>query len=123
MFSDNLRSIRKSKGISQEALAAELGVVRQTVSKWEKGLSVPDAQLLISLSEYLEVSVSTLLGKTMQHDDVVPDQDEIAKQLERLNYQISDRATKSHHRWRIAKIIVVTILAVVLLMMVLSYSR
>ena len=41
MFQNNLKALRKEKGITQEELAARLNVVRQTVSKWEKGLSVP----------------------------------------------------------------------------------
>ena len=62
MFQDNLKALRKKKGITQEELAARLNVVRQTVSKWEKGLSVPDSELLIRLAEILEVPVSRLLG-------------------------------------------------------------
>lgn len=58
MFGENLKTLRKQKGFSQEELAARLHVVRQTVSKWEKGLSVPDADALIRLAEVLEVSVS-----------------------------------------------------------------
>ena len=62
MFSENLKAYRKAKGLTQEELAVRLHVVRQTVSKWEKGLSVPDADLLVRLAEVLEVSVSQLLG-------------------------------------------------------------
>ena len=58
MFSENLKAYRKAKGLTQEELAVRLHVVRQTVSKWEKGLSVPDADLLVRLAEVLEVSVS-----------------------------------------------------------------
>ena len=50
MLSENIKTIRKSKGLSQEELAVKVNVVRQTVSKWEKGLSVPDSEMLISLS-------------------------------------------------------------------------
>ena len=53
MLSENIKTIRKSKGLSQEELAVKVNVVRQTVSKWEKGLSVPDSEMLISLSEAL----------------------------------------------------------------------
>ena len=49
MLSENLKNLRKAKGFSQEELAARLHVVRQTVSKWEKGRSVPDAELLVRL--------------------------------------------------------------------------
>ena len=65
MLSENIKTIRKSKGLSQEELAVKVNVVRQTVSKWEKGLSVPDSEMLISLSEALETPVSTLLGETV----------------------------------------------------------
>ena len=66
MLNENIRNLRKAKGISQEELAIKLNVVRQTVSKWEKGLSVPDSSMLISLAEELDTSVSTLLGETIQ---------------------------------------------------------
>lgn len=62
MFGENLKTLRKQKGFSQEELAARLHVVRQTVSKWEKGRSVPDADALIRLAEVLEVSVSVAAG-------------------------------------------------------------
>ena len=65
MLSENIKTIRKSMGLSQEELAVRLHVVRQTISKWETGLSVPDAELLIALSEILETPVSTLLGETV----------------------------------------------------------
>ena len=55
MFSENLKTLRKQKGFSQEELATRLHVVRQTISKWEKNLSVPDADTLIRLAEILEV--------------------------------------------------------------------
>ena len=62
MFGDNLKKARKDKGLSQEALAEKINVVRQTISKWEKGLSIPDGDMLIKLSQVLEVPVETLLG-------------------------------------------------------------
>ena len=46
MLSDNIKTLRKSKGLTQEELANRINVVRQTVSKWEKGYSVPDAEML-----------------------------------------------------------------------------
>lgn len=69
MLSENIKSVRKSKGLSQQELAVKLNVVRQTVSKWEQGLSVPDSDLLIALSEALETPVSTLLGETIVETD------------------------------------------------------
>lgn len=62
MIGENIKKYRQQKGLSQEELAMKLNVVRQTVSKYEKGLSVPNANILIKLSEILEVSVNTLLS-------------------------------------------------------------
>lgn len=62
MFHENLKALRKDRGLSQEELAVRLNVVRQTISKWEKGLSVPDAAMLIRLAEVLDTTVSRLLG-------------------------------------------------------------
>ena len=66
MLNENLKAIRKSKGLSQQELAIRLNVVRQTISKWEQGLSVPDSDMLLTLSEALETPVSVLLGETIE---------------------------------------------------------
>ena len=90
MLSENIKAIRKSKGLSQEELAIKLNVVRQTISKWEQGLSVPDADLLISISEVLETPVSTLLGETV----ATPTEDglkAITEKLEVINLQLARR--------------------------------
>ena len=63
MLNENIKAIRKSKGLSQQELAIKLNVVRQTISKWEQGMSVPDSDMLISISEVLETPVSILLGR------------------------------------------------------------
>ena len=94
MFGDNLKNIRKSKGLSQEELAIRLSVVRQTVSKWENGLSVPDSQLLIKIAEVLDTSVSVLLGEEV----ITEEQSElkaIAEKLEIINRQLAERNEKS----------------------------
>ena len=70
MLSENIKAIRKSKGLSQQELAVKLNVVRQTISKWEQGLSVPDSDLLVALSKALETPVSTLLGETVAESEV-----------------------------------------------------
>ena len=90
MLNENMKTLRKSKGLSQEELAVKLHVVRQTVSKWEQGLSVPDAGMLISISEVLETPVSTLLGETVAEtraDDVRA----ISGKLEVINLQLAHR--------------------------------
>ena len=85
MFHENLKNIRKQKGFSQEQLAVRLNVVRQTVSKWETGNSVPDAELLIKLGEVLNVSVSDLLGKKIEIPDGKDELEVVALELSKLN--------------------------------------
>ena len=92
MLSENIKAARKSKGLSQQELAVKLNVVRQTVSKWEQGLSVPDSDLLISLSEVLEIPVSTLLGETVVETEV-DRLKAISEKLEIINLQLAQRKT------------------------------
>ena len=92
MLNENIKAIRKSKGLSQEELAIKLNVVRQTISKWEKGLSVPDSNMLISISEVLETPVSTLLGETVV-ESKVDDLKAISEKLEIINLQLAQRKT------------------------------
>lgn len=86
MLNENIKNLRKSKGISQEELAIKLNVVRQTVSKWENGLSVPDSEMLIALAEELGTSVSILLGETTDAT-VSDDIKTISEKLEIINLQ------------------------------------
>lgn len=90
MLNENIKLIRKSKGLSQEELAVKLNVVRQTISKWEKGLSVPDSDMLISLSDALETPVSTLLGATVV-EAKMDDLKVISEKLEIINLQLAQR--------------------------------
>ena len=92
MLNENIKAIRKSKGLSQQELAVKLNVVRQTVSKWEQGLSVPDSDMLISISESLETPVSTLLGETVT-EPKVDDLKAISAKLEVINLQLAQRKT------------------------------
>lgn len=92
MLNENLKAIRKAKGLSQEELAIKVNVVRQTISKWEQGLSVPDSDLLIALSEALETPVSTLLGEPVTEAESKPDDlKAIAEKLEVINLQLAQR--------------------------------
>ena len=79
MLHDNIKKMRQQKGMTQELLAERLHIVRQTVSKWEKGLSVPDAEMLVRLAEVFEVSVTELLGEAP--DDFMPESDRVAEHL------------------------------------------
>ena len=88
VLQENIKTLRKAKGLSQEELAVKLHVVRQTISKWEKGLSVPDSDMLLALSEALEAPVSTLLG------EAVPEQETdelkaISEKLEVINLRFA----------------------------------
>lgn len=92
MLNENIKAIRKSKGLSQQELAVKLNVVRQTISKWEQGLSVPDSEMLLTLSEALDTPVSTLLGETV----VEPQADAIkaiSEKLEIINLQLARKKT------------------------------
>ena len=88
MLNENIKAVRKTKGLSQEELAVRLNVVRQTVSKWERGLSVPDSEMLISLSETLETPVSVLLGETVT-EDAPDDLKTLSEKLEGINLQLA----------------------------------
>ncbi|MCM1215544.1 MAG: helix-turn-helix domain-containing protein [Lachnospiraceae bacterium] len=90
MLNENIKTIRRSKGLSQQELAVKLNVVRQTISKWEKGLSVPDSDMLISISEILETPVNTLLGENVI-ESKVDDLKEISAKLEVINLQLAQR--------------------------------
>ena len=92
MLNENIKAIIKSKGLSQEELAIKLNVVRQTISKWEQGLSVPDSEMLISISEVLETPVSTLLGENVIESEV-DDLKAISEKLEIINLQLAQRKT------------------------------
>ncbi len=92
MLNENIKAIRKSKGLSQQELAVKLNVVRQTVSKWEQGLSVPDSDMLISISEVLETPVSTLLGETIVETEA-DSLKAISEKLEVINLQLAQRKT------------------------------
>lgn len=92
MLHENIKAIRTSKGLSQQELAVKLNVVRQTISKWEQGLSVPDADLLIALSDALETPVSTLLGETVVETET-DGLKAISEKLEVINLQLAQRKT------------------------------
>ena len=117
MLSENIKAIRKSKGLSQQELAVKLNVVRQTVSKWEKGLSVPDSEMLISLSEALETPVSTLLGETVI-EAAAEDLKAISEKLEVINLQLARR--KAMQRKVLHGLFIILCVSVVIIFAVLA---
>ena len=94
MLNENLKHLRKSKGLTQEELALRLGVVRQTISKWEKGLSVPDSEMLIEISEQLSVPVSALLGDTIEPADKEDMVKILSEKLALINEQLANAAER-----------------------------
>lgn len=115
MLNENIKAIRKQRGLSQEELAIRLHVVRQTVSKWEKGLSVPDSDMLVKIAEVLEVSIGDLLGQRMYDEK---DKNEITEQLIRINEQFAIKNRRSKLILKIIIGILIGFLVVNLILMV-----
>lgn len=107
MFAENLKKIRKDKGYTQEILAEKLNVVRQTVSKWEKGLSLPDVDMLSKIANVLETNVNILLDGQI----TTTDQSKIVKQLAKINEQLT---IKNRRYKKIMKTIAIILLIIVI---------
>ena len=110
MLNETIKALRKSKGLSQQELAVKVNVVRQTISKWEQGLSVPDSDLLIALSEALETPVSTLLGETVAESEVDTIK-ALSEKLEIINLQFARRKSM---RWAVLHWLLVAVCAGIL---------
>ena len=120
MLSNNIKIIRKEKGLSQEEVAIKLNIVRQTLSKWEKGLSVPDAQLLIKLAEILGVPASVLLGDEIES---LSEQNIIAEHLEEINAQLSQRNKNHKSVWKGIIFFLIAIFLTLCGLMILNIAR
>ena len=118
MLKDNLKTLRKNKGLSQEELAIKLNVVRQTISKWEQGLSVPDAEMLISISEVLETPVSTLLGENIS-ESKVDDIKAISEKLEIINLQLLQKKNERRKitHWLLISLCIIIIIIFIFLIL------
>ena len=121
MLNENIKALRKSKGLSQQELAVKLNVVRQTISKWEQGLSVPDSDMLISLSEVLETPVSTLLGETVAETETDALK-VISEKLEVINLQFARRKTTRRKmiHWSLVALCVLIVVAFLILILLKS---
>ena len=117
MLSDNIKSLRKNKGYTQEELAARINVVRQTVSKWEKGLPVPDAEALQRLADVLEVDIKELLGSPMVSEQK---NDEVVEQLARINEQLVIKNRRAHRIWKTIGIIFAVFVGISILLAILG---
>lgn len=119
MLQENIKLIRKDRGLTQEELAIRVNVVRQTVSKWEKGLSVPDAEMLQKIADVLEVSVSQLLGR---EEEPEKDRNEVAEQLSRINEQLAIKNRRAKRIWTIVGVILGLWILIHIIAFVLSYA-
>ena len=118
MLKDNLKTLRKNKGLSQEELSVKLNVVRQTISKWETGLSVPDAEMLVKISNYFNIPVSTILGENIEEKEQ-NDLKVIAEKLEIINDQLA--TNQELKRKRIIKCLIITNIFLILLFILLAF--
>ena len=119
MLKENIKQLRKSKGLSQEELAIKLNVVRQTISKWEQGLSVPDSEMLVSISEALETPVSTLLGEDIL-ESKVDDLKAISEKLEIINLQLLQRnnARRKIIHWILISLCIIIMIIFIILFLI-----
>ena len=113
MLGENIKTLRKNKGLTQEELAIRLKVVRQTVSKWEKGYSVSDAETLQKIADILEVDIKQLLGADIETEKT---NNEVAEQLSRINEQLAIKNRRSRRIWKTIGIILLTILVLYILL-------
>ena len=112
MFNENLSKVRKERGLTQEALAIKLNVVRQTVSKWEKGTAVPDADTLCRIADALDVSIAALLGDPKYEEQ--QDTAAIAKALAQINEQLAVKNRHTATVWKILCLISLIIAGILL---------
>lgn len=117
MFSDNLKAIRRAKGYTQEELAIKLNVVRQTVSKWEKGISAPDADVLSKIADVLDTKVSVLLGGAIPEED---DQNAVAEQLAKISEQMAIKNRRSKRIWKTIGVLLLAIIVFGILLVILN---
>lgn len=117
MFNENLKIIRKAKGYTQEELAIKIHVVRQTISKWEKGLSVPDADTLSKLADVLEINVSELLGSEIKEE---ANKNEVAEQLAKISEQLAFKNRRHKRIWKVIGVILLAVIVINMLLVVLG---
>lgn len=117
MLGENIKNLRKSKGISQQDLAVHLTVVRQTVSKWEQGLSVPDAEMLLKISDFFGVNSAVLLGEGIEAPSKASD---IAEILAKINAQLAEKNRRSKRIWKTLGMVLVGMVILTILLIILN---
>ena len=119
MLGETIAALRKKQGMSQQTLADALFVTRQTISKWEKNLSVPDADALIRLADALDTSVQALLGQTAGSP---AEPSELAEALMRINDQLAIQNRRRSRIWKVVAWMIALFVAFNLLLTVLAYA-
>lgn len=120
MLSENIASLRKKQGISQQSLADAVFVTRQTISKWEKNLSVPDADALVRLADALDTTVQALLGQP--EETQTPPPSDIAAALSRINDQLAIQNRRRARVWKVIIWVIAVLAALRLLILILGYA-
>ena len=120
MLSENIIALRKKQGMSQQSLADAVFVTRQTISKWEKNLSVPDADALIRLADVLDTTVQNLLGQPEESEPTPPS--DIAAALTRINDQLAIQNRRRARIWKIVALVLGIYVAFNVLLLVLGYA-
>lgn len=120
MLNENLSRIRRERGLTQESLAIKLNVVRQTVSKWENGTAVPDADMLCRIADALDVSVAELLGSPEREDKM--DMTAIAKSLAEINEQLAVRNKRSNNVLKVILGVAIGLFLLIAIVIVLNIS-
>lgn len=117
MLGENIKRFRLEKNLSQEDLAKKLNVVRQTVSKWEKGQSFPDSQSLKALAEILDTDLSSLLDIENKNDEA-----DLKEILEKINQELHIKNQRRERIWKIIGRIFLAIVIIVFLLIILNIA-
>ena len=115
MFKEILKAQRNIKGFTQEELAMELNIVRQTISKWEKGLSLPDADMLVKIADIFQISVTTLLGLDIDIESDRSGNIVLIEQLAKINEQLAIKNRRSDSIWKIIRIIIISVICFIII--------
>ena len=119
MLGENIAALRKQRGMTQQSLADALFVTRQTISKWEKNLSVPDADVLVRLADALDTTVQTLLG---QPEETSAEPSDIAAALNRINDQLAIQNRRRSRIWKVIAWMIGLYVAFNILLLELGYA-
>ena len=122
MLGENIKTYRQKKGYTQEEVANRLHVTRQTISKWEKNYSVPDAEVLVKLADVLEVQTSQLLEVKVDSDVQTTEekQNAYAEQLAHIAEQMAIRNRQRKRIWKTIGIAFAVIIAVCIILIVMN---